>query len=62
MRYKDTSKADAMHHHIQACQAGTQSVEQYCQQQGIKISEHYGKYSITMCYDNEYKAPNREDF
>ena len=41
MRYKDTSKADAMHHHIQACQAGTQSVEQYCQQQGIRKSSYY---------------------
>ncbi len=41
MGYKDTSKADAMHSHIQACQAGTQSVEQYCQQQGIKKSSYY---------------------
>lgn len=26
------------------------------------ISEHYGKYSITMYYDNEYNAPNGEEF
>lgn len=41
MRYKDITKADVMRDHIQACIAGSLTVEQYCHKHDIKKHSYY---------------------
>lgn len=41
MRNIDSSKAERMRHHIAACRAGTQTVEQYCREHGIDKAVYY---------------------
>jgi hypothetical protein len=41
MRYKDSTKAGEMLHHIDAIRSATQTVEQYCKEHGINKSAYY---------------------
>ncbi|OJU25206.1 MAG: hypothetical protein BGN92_02875 [Sphingobacteriales bacterium 41-5] len=44
MGYKDSIKADAMGGHIEACAAGSLTVEQYCHKHDIKKHSYYYWY------------------
>lgn len=44
MRYKDSTKADEMRRHVEACQAGSLTVQQYCKEHGLAKSAYYYWY------------------